>query len=359
MKIKTGILQNMVAKAIKGSSDNKMIPITSLMGINYVDNKLKLLTTDGSNILTIIEKLELNSLDGAASFYTIVNAETFSKLVAKTTTEYITLTIRENYLEVQGNGTYKLEIPLDEDGKVINFPSSEVNESKLVELNVEELKNSLLKSKVSVAQTMEIPCLTGYYLSDKIITTNREMVSCINKKLLDEPLLISSEMAELLQLIEGEKIALKIENTKMLFINENVEIYGKQLEGIEMYPVKALDGLMDLSYENEIKVNKTELLNVLERMELFVTPYDKNGIKLAFAKDGLLVTSQKSNAQELIDAKCEVEEEFNCLIDIEMLKSQIQVNSSEEILIYYGQEKSIKLVDNDTIIIICLLDENN
>ena len=32
MKIKTELLQKMVAKAIQGASDNKMIPITSCMG---------------------------------------------------------------------------------------------------------------------------------------------------------------------------------------------------------------------------------------------------------------------------------------------------------------------------------------
>lgn len=359
MKIKTELLQNMVAKAIKGSSDNKMIPITSLIGIKCANSRLTLITTDGSNILKVIENIELNPLEGPTNFYTIINAETFSKLVTKTTSENIVLTIKENYLEVQGNGTYKLEIPLDEDGNIINFPDMLIGEEKAINLKVSELKDALLKSKVSVAQTMEIPCLTGYYISDKIITTNREMMSCVDRKLLEEPLLISSEMAELLQLLEGDEVLLITEENKILFITDNIAIYGKQLEGIEMYPVQALDNLMNLSYEKKTKVNKTDLLNVLDRMSLFVTDYDKNGVKLAFAKDGLLITSQKSNAQELINAECEVEEEFNCLIDIEMLKSQVQVNSSEDIIIYYGQEKSIKLIDGNNTIIICLLDENS
>ena len=43
-----------------------------------------------------------------------VQAELFSKLVAKTTTETITLTLKESSLEVKGNGTYNIELPLDE-----------------------------------------------------------------------------------------------------------------------------------------------------------------------------------------------------------------------------------------------------
>jgi hypothetical protein len=55
MKIKTEILQKMVSKSIQGASFNKMIPLTSLIGIEVqkdlmtYSSKLILTTTDGSN----------------------------------------------------------------------------------------------------------------------------------------------------------------------------------------------------------------------------------------------------------------------------------------------------------------------
>lgn len=365
LTINTKILQDMVAKAIKGSSNNKMIPITSLIGIELKNQILTLMTTDGSNHLRVNQKIELDPLYGPGeqqTFYTVVNAEQFSKLVSKTTSENMSLTITDNYLEVKGNGTYKLEIAMDEDGNVIKFTNFNINSDKEQTISIELLKRILTSSKVSVAKTLEVPCLTGYYLADKAITTDREMMCCINKSLLVSPILISSEMAELLQLLDSENVKLSQEDNKLLFETDTMLIYGKQLEGLEMYPVQALNNLINLSYDNVIKVNKQDLLNVLDRMNIFVTDYDKNGVFLSFTEDGLQLTSQKSNASEIIEMDRDANKDFvpfSCLIDITMLQSQVQINSSDVIEIHYGQEKSIKLVDTDTIMIICLLDKEN
>lgn len=360
LKINTKLLQDMVAKAIKGSSNNKMIPITSLLGLEVKDNVLTLMTTDGSNHLRIKQKIESNNSN---NFYIVVNADTFSKLVTKTTCENITLTLMENYLEVKGNGTYKLDVAMDEDGNVIKFANLVTsNETEVKQILVNELKSALLKSKASIAQSMEIPFLTGYYIAQNVITTNREMMSCVKKEILDSPILISSEMAELLQLVEGEYVSLIQEDQKLLFETDNIIIYGKQLEGLEMYPVEALTNLMNLSYDHIIKVNKAELLNVLDRMSIFVTDYDKNGVFLSILPEGLQLTSQKSNASEIIPYEKigeKIPETFRCLIDIEMFASQVQVNEGEKVQINYGQEKSIKLIDENNVIVISLMDLDN
>ena len=68
MKIKTSILQEMVSKAVKGASNNKMIPISSFIGIEIEQGKLTLMTTDGSNQLRVSKKLDGNSTD----FYSVV-----------------------------------------------------------------------------------------------------------------------------------------------------------------------------------------------------------------------------------------------------------------------------------------------
>lgn len=365
IKINTKILQDMMAKAIKGSSNNKMIPITSLIGIEVKEQMLTLMTTDGSNHLRVNQNIELDPMYGpveSQNFYTVVNAETFAKLVAKTTSENMTLMCADNYLEVKGNGTYKLEIPMDEDGNVIKFPDIKNIEEEEIVLSTEKLKTILSTAKVSVAKTMEVPCLTGYYIGNKVVSTDRTMMCCINDNMLEQPILISSEMAELLQLLDCEEVSLLIKENNLIFFTPTMIISGKQLEGLDIYPVQALDSLMNLTYENYAAVKKQDLLDVLERTSIFVSDYDKNGIYLSFTEDGLQLTSQKSNASEIIEMDRDANKDFvpfRCLIDIEMLKSQVQINSSDIIKIYYGQEKSIKLIDGNTTMIICLLDEEN
>lgn len=383
MKIKTEILQNMVSKVIQGASFNKMIPLTSLIGIEFKEDSmggkgnLILTTTDGSNQLKINQEVE-----GTGEFYTIVNADTFAKLVGKTTKEFIELENKENYLEVKGNGDYKLEIAINEEGEMVRFPDIPNLQGTELSINLKELQEAIKVSKASIAKTMEIPCLTGYYIGKNTITTDRQLICKLDKELITEPILISSEMAELLLLVEGDEILeliikdneiehFDIETNEteieklpsdLIFYNANYTLYGKELEGKELYPEDKILNLDKLEYTDSVKVNKQELLNVLDRMSLFVSDYDKNGVFLSFTKEGLIVRSQKSNAEEIIaidtDANKELKE-ITCLIDIEMLKSEVEVVSTDNVEIYYGQDKMIKIVDGNTTFVLSLLDKVN
>ena len=357
MKIKTEILQNMVAKAIQGASNNKMIPLTSLIGIEIKQDTLTLITTDGSNQFKVNSKIEYDPIYGPQEFYTIVNADTFAKLVAKTTKEYIELENKENYLEGIGNGTYKLEIAINEEGEMVKFPVIVENLPKeTIKLKLNDLQEAIKVSKASIAKTMELPCLTGYYIADNIITTNREMICILQNKLIDFPILLSNEMAELILLIEGDTLELVKDDNMLLLFTSNYTIIGRELEGKEVYPANQILDVLNNSYANMIKVNKQDLLNVLDRMSLFVTDYDKGGIYLDFTEAELIIRSQKSNAKEVIEIKGSSKpiQSFNCLIDIERLKVQVETIASDMVELLYGPDTSIKIVDGNIIHIISL-----
>ena len=360
MKIKTEILQKMVAKAIQGASFNKNIPLSSLIGIEYKDDNLILTTTDGSNQFKVSStEVQLGITEKQPNFYTIVNAEIFSKLVGKTTKEFIELKNNENYLELTGNGAYKLEIAINEEGEMVRFPEIQSNYIEISKIKLNDLQNAIKVAKASVAKTTEIPCITGYYISKTTITTDRQLVCRLDNELLTEPILVSNEMAELLLLVDNsEEIELSKKDNNLLFTTNEYTIVGKELEGKELYPVQPIEKLTQLTYDNQVKVNKQELLNILDRMILFVTDYDKNGIYLDFSTEGITIQSQKSNAIETIEP-LEVAErkQFHCLVNIEMLKAQVEVVSVDSVEIYYGQEKSIKIVDGNATYVISLLDK--
>ena len=103
-KVKTTILQEMVSKAVKGASCNRMIPITGLIEIKVNDGVLSLTTTDATNTL-ILSKKDIPGDD----FYAVVPIDIFSKLVAKTTAEYISLAVDDGILEITGNGSYRMD----------------------------------------------------------------------------------------------------------------------------------------------------------------------------------------------------------------------------------------------------------
>jgi DNA polymerase III sliding clamp (beta) subunit (PCNA family) len=200
MKLSIGTIkfQEMVAKAAKGASENKLLPITSLMAIQLKGNVLKLTTTDTANTLEIItDKIQ------GDDFYAVVPVEVFSKLVAKTTSENITLTLKENSLEVKGDGTYNIPLPVDEDG-VVKFPEPKFKKSRggvAKVINLTTIKNILAINKAAVAKTVDTPCLCGYYVGDKVITTDENVICFNDMKLFEDgAALISPEMMELLSL---------------------------------------------------------------------------------------------------------------------------------------------------------------
>ena len=86
LQIKTTKLQEMLSKAIKGASNNKLIPLTGLIAIQLKDNKLTLTTTDATNYLYIQD----DNIEGD-DFYAVVQVDTFAKLVARMTCETITI----------------------------------------------------------------------------------------------------------------------------------------------------------------------------------------------------------------------------------------------------------------------------
>ena len=359
VELKTLVLQEMVAKALKGASCNKLILITSLMEVKVEKGVLTLTTTNGASYLKISEKGV-----GDTDFCIVVEVGVFSKLVAKTTSEKITLELDGTKLTFVGNGTYDIELPLDENGSLIKYPTYKFDKSEDVyETKLTTIKNILSVNKSAVAKTMEVPQLTGYFLGDKVYTTDSYLV-CLNEvKFLNkehDPILLHQDLMDLLDVISTEDIKVYFDHDKVLFETPNVTIYGTQLSGIEDYPVDALESLVKEEFESWCVLPKTALLNLLDRMCLFVTPYDKNGIYLKFVKEGVMISSRKQSGVELIKYQSsENFKDYMVYIDIEMLKSQISVQPDENVKIHYGSQTAIKLTNGNVTQIIALLEDED
>lgn len=356
LKLKTLKMQEMVSKAVKGASNNKMIPITSLMAIELKDNVLTLTTTDASNYVKIIEK----QVEGE-NFYIVVQTDTFSKLVAKTSVEFITLTLKENQLEVKGNGTYSIELPLDEEGKLIKFPEYKFNDKadKSV-VNLTTIKSILGANKAALAETMEVPCYTGYYFGEDAVVTTDTFKICHNEiKVFDHTMLLPCELISLLAIMTDEKITVQQADGKILFSTENCVIYGTELDGIDDFAIEAITGFVNSEFESMCKLPKAALLAVLDRLLLFVTNYDKNGVYITFTKDGVLISSKKSTGSELIKYQdSENFQPYTCCADIQLLKTQISAQDGELVELYYGHEKAIKMVSGKITQITALLEDD-
>lgn len=83
-KIKTDKIQEMISKSVKGAGNNKILPITCRIEIDFKDNTLTLRTTDRVNYLEI----STNGIEGE-NFNLVVDIDKLAKLIMKTTTEYM------------------------------------------------------------------------------------------------------------------------------------------------------------------------------------------------------------------------------------------------------------------------------
>lgn len=356
LSLKTAVLQDMVSRAVKGASQNKLIPITSLMAIQLEDNKLTLITTDQTNTLYITH----DSIDGD-DFYCVVQVEQFSKLISKITSENTVLELDGAILTVRANGNYKLELPLDEDGELIQYPdpmsSVELDEDSQT-VNLSTIKTILETNKAALSSNAEDSVYNGYYIGDKVITTDSFKICGLYVKLLDEPVLISPELMNLLDVVTDEKIKVWEEDEVIVFSTPSCTIHGYKMSGIEDYDVDALNTLLDEEFENSCKVNKSDFLSLLDRISLFVSAYDEHEISLTFTDKGIDVSSKQSNGVETIAYHSHKGSNYTCRIHVLELIQQLKANSADLIEIQFGNDSSIKLVDGNVVQVISLFEES-
>jgi hypothetical protein len=124
-------------------------------------------------------------------------------------------------------------------------------------------------------------------------------------------------------------------------------------------PIDAIESLLKQDFESTCKLSKDALMSVLDRLALFVSPYDKNGIYLTFSKDGLSIASKKSNGSELVEFEStENFKDYTCCIDIEMLRSQVSTISTNSIELHFGADVAIKFVDGNVTKIVALMEDD-
>ena len=360
MKIKTEQLKELVSKAIQGASNDKLIPITQLMGIRKWEDVIKLTTSDGTNYFYVYDNVD----DAEENINVTVYADQFSKLVSKITSEYVYLTLKNDALEVKGNGTYMLELEPDENGELIIYPdpyNDKYNDNKFKwdgTIKVSEVKAVIESVKPSLATTMELPCITNYFVGDNVIATDRYKIASYNTTVIDKEILVSAKLMDLLSLADDD-IKYKIEDDCMLFNGGKCTIFSKQVDDVTEYPIDVIEKLIEEDFKSVCKVNKSEFIALLERISLFVGKYDDTAVRLYFEKDGIRVSNKNRNSNELIsyiDSK--KYKSYDCVINVNMLLDQLKAYSKDVVELHYNNDKAIKLVSDNVVQIVALMTED-
>lgn len=364
LQINTAKFQSMVSKAVKGAGNSNDLFITQLMAIELKDNTLTLITTDSSNYLYVKEEKVAGD-----DFYVVVPVDKFSKLISRLTCENITLEIPKakkgdlDHIVIHGNGKYVIELPYDEDGELIEFPDPVADDDGAMwnegEVNLSTIKLILSTAKAALFTGKEDVCYAGYYLGDRVITTDTYKICGIDVKIFDDPKLLSPQLMDLLEVMNEEKIDIKYNEDTVIFSTNNVTVYGTVMEGIDDFKVSAINSLLDEKFASSCKIEKSALIQMLDRLSLFVETLDKNGVYLTFTKDGISVTSKKDSGSELIPYKESNKfSDFTCCLDIDLLKTQVKACPSDVVEILYGKSNGLKFCVGNTKQIVALSEDD-
>jgi DNA polymerase sliding clamp subunit (PCNA homolog) len=345
--INTDLLQSMVAKIIKAPSNHKMLPVTNLIGVEVENGILSLSGTDGNNTMLIKSKERI--CEDEETFYVSVEATVFAKIVAKTTTQTVSLKMTEKGLLFMGNGTYTIEIPLDENGKVIRIPMPDFSNCK----NESELKTNKIKRVVAangkaLASTVEIPELLNYYVDDKhVITSDRINKACISDiPFTQNPQLLTPQTLQLLTLFDGESITCAESESSniILFFSDTMILVAYVPYGLKNFPVETLLNYKESAFESSAVLDKAKVLKVLERLSLFVKPYDNNTCVLTFNRDDILATTRGNSGEETIKyLEITNHQPYVCHIDIVVLAEIVNAITEEKFTIWFGNDSAIKI----------------
>lgn len=358
LSISTEIMQELISRASKGVGNVKGLPLTSLIAIQLKDNQLSLITTDGTNYLYI----KKDKVEGD-EFYIVVEAEKLIKLISKQSCEKLTMTVTGNALEIRGDGTYRIDIPLDPGtGEAIVYPDPmdglELDEEARKEINLSTIKTVLDSCTASLADTLEVPCYTGYYAGEKVVTTNNYILTSMAVNLFAQDVLVAPEYMNLLDVMTEEKISSWIVDDTIICTSQDCVVYGKVMEGLEDFPYDSISEYTEQEMESYCKVTKSKMLATLDRISLFVGTYDDDIVSLTFAKDGIQIESKQSNGIEVVPyLESENFTPFTCNINIVELVAELKSYQSDSVLLYYGNENAIKMEDGNTTFIIALIQE--
>lgn len=339
--LETKVLKDLTARVMKGVGRNESIMRTCWIGIKCQENTLSMTAWDGENYLVVSEDKIV-----CDDFKVTVTAEKFAQLVSKTTTDKITLELKDNYLKVKGNGDYKLELPVNDEGELDNYPEIVFDTKKKgTKIKLSAIVWAIEGNKISLAKTPEVPHLMCYYFGDEVLTTNNTTAALSNINVFGQPIMLKADLVNLVATMENEEITVYTDKDKILFKTPKTTILGYFNEGKEEFEEGIKDELKQLFDEESpasCSVEKDALLGILDRIMLFVKTKEE-GIRVLFTKNGIQFYNKDNSVNELLQyATSENFVSFEVKLQLDVLKDLINNVCDDKCYIQYGLDGMLK-----------------
>lgn len=330
-------------------------------GADNIGSTLELIASNGKISLNVTNKeyfvtMNLPS-DSTEDFHASISASLFLKLIAKTTTDTITLTIKDNALCVEGNGTYSFPLIFDED-RLLELPRINIDEvTNEFTVNISVLQN-IMKYNAKELQKSGIrnPVQKMFYIDEQGAITFASG-ACVNEFTLDSPvrLLLSEKVVKLFKLFTTETVNISVgftsiseslTQTKIRLYNDNViltAITNNDASLINSVPAKVIRGIANNVYTNKIIFNKQEVLDALDRLSIF-TNKDTIIVYSFLTITGNELTifdARKQNKEKILLEQSNVEDTYECILNTNDFKITLDSQKEEFVTMRFGNHRSI------------------
>ena len=137
---------------------------------------------------------------------------------------------------------------------------------------------------------MNVPVLYNIYFGDNVIATNDEKLIFIPNVTKFKGLLSVHNLGIVTSAFKG-KTYYKIDG-KELVIQDETATLVTVIDESQDFPSHVADSI---SFDNKFEVEYEQIIDVLEKGKLFISPFDRNIINVDINKDGITLRSNNSD----------------------------------------------------------------
>lgn len=374
IKIKTNLIKELTSKINKGIEGERTVRISELLELSIVNNKLILAVTNTQFYLTI----ELaNGLQADDNLHVTIDADTFIKLVSKTTTDEITLSEDNGNLVFKGNGDYIFPLELDQNGQIKTLPVIDINEDQTFEISGDTLYSIYSFGGCELVNDVPVDAVQKYYYVDNLGAITYTESPYLNNFNINLPfrILLNDRLAQLFTLFRGQKVIVglskeqnnNIYQNKISFTCGSVKLisYIPDDSILNKYPANECRMLQDNPYPGKVSISRISLANALDRLNIFSIKdgnviYKKAG-KLNFTNEGLEIISVMDKNKEFIPYQDKTQYySYSCYMNLSQLLRHAKANTEANINVNYGNDLCIMFSkDNYNQIIVEMEDPTN
>lgn len=356
MIIKTKDFKEVCSTILSAIDSNELSTLTETLELESKNKVLKLSVTNGEYFVTV----NFN-LDSEEELHASVNANLFLKLINAVTSEDITLTMKDNYLEVKANGTYKIPY-IYEDDKMLTLPEITISNPTLDMKVSGDVLGSILdyNSKELLRGTISRPVQKMYYVDEKgclTFTTG----ACVNYFELEKPIkvLFNNRLVKLFKLFKNkmtnftlgyDTIDETLTQTKVQFKTDNITltaITGCTDDLLKSVPVSAIRGRAEFEYPYNVVLSTIELEDAVNRLLLFSAGYGniknlKPYSQFVFNNNQVTIYDSNKENSEILTFKnsTSVNEEYTMTLDLADLKLILDTISDDYITLSFGNHQA-------------------